>query len=139
MTGDPSVQVPVSLPTREQIAEAWDRAREDNSIPRERDGSMMPVDAFEAGFRSALTLLSQPTSTAESVMMLTDMPGDGYIVTAPAEPPRIDALPPGPVGPNGHRWPCTRFYTSSTERDECSCDAGDRSTIRDVTPPKEAP
>ena len=48
-------------PTHEQIAEAWDRAREDSSIPRKRNGGMQPVDAFEAGFRSALALIEKGT------------------------------------------------------------------------------
>jgi len=44
-------------PTREQIAEAFDAMRQDSSIPRQHDGSVLAVDAFEAGFRSALALI----------------------------------------------------------------------------------
>lgn len=48
-----------SLPTREQIAEMWDRARDDTSIPRNRDGEMVPVDAFQAGVAAVLALLQK--------------------------------------------------------------------------------
>jgi len=34
---------------------------------------------------------------------------------------------------NGHRWPCTRFYTSATERDACTCNAAPPS-ITDMVP-----
>ncbi|MCM3521757.1 hypothetical protein [Curtobacterium sp. P97] len=112
---EPTVQVPVSLPTREEIAEAWDRAREDSSIPRKRSGAMRPVDAFEAGFRSALALLSQATPTAEQCGAV--FPGDFQ------GPPMYCTRPVGHQGPHdadGMRWL-------------------NRYTIRDVTPPKDAP
>lgn len=52
-------------PTREQIAAMWDQARDDMSIPRDRDGGLVPVNAFEAGVAAALALVQQPAPSVE--------------------------------------------------------------------------
>lgn len=45
-----------------------------------------------------------------------DLPEDPHARQARAEAQAAETLTS-----NGHRWPCTRFYTSSSERDRCSC------------------
>jgi hypothetical protein len=110
-------------------------------------GESEPSRRVEAR-RQARALLSQPTPTAEPIDAVSASCVDG---AAPeqqretAEPPRIEDMAPGTTFTEEVRWTVTgTLSTGSTVAHSGSgemrfADRFDPSTIRDVTPPKDAP
>lgn len=108
-------------PTREQIVAAWVDARQDQSIPRQPNGAMLPIDAFEAGVTAGVALFPQPTPSAEARIDVVPVPRawlerliptlhkhadaamietadralDGTIARMTAQPPSIAYMAPG--------------------------------------------
>jgi hypothetical protein len=115
---DRTVQVPVSMPTREHIAAL--------RLPP-REGFVIPITHFNDAIDAVLALF----------------PGEDDL--ALAKPPRIEDMAPGTTFTEEVRWTVTgTLSTGSTVAHSGSgemrfADRFDPSTIRDVTPPKDAP
>ncbi|MDT0211220.1 hypothetical protein [Curtobacterium sp. BRD11] len=141
-----TVQVSVSLPTREQLDQMWNRARNDMTIPRTYDGGMLPVDAFHAGVAAMSALLSQPTPTAEPIDAVSASCVDGATPEQQretAEPPRIEDMAPGTTFTAAASSDVWRWAVRQDGQVVSGLGIGpkssiDPSTIRDVTPPRSA-